>query len=63
MNIDKRLEKSIKRIRASTLDVRELPDTVGFGDPKITADQLDRESDELDKIHEILVTGRGTGNE
>ena len=55
---DKRFDKSIDRLRRISLDVRQLPDQVGYGDPNISADQLDRE---IDNLIEIYVTGRGTG--
>jgi hypothetical protein len=63
MNIDKQLENSIKKLRATALDIRQLPDKVGFGDPNISADQVDREADNLEKTREQYVTGRGTGED
>jgi hypothetical protein len=61
MNVEKQLENSIKKLRATALDIRQLPDKVGHGDPNISADQVDREADNIEKVRKILVTGRGTG--
>jgi hypothetical protein len=62
MNVDKRLEQSIKKLREAALDIREIPDQVGKGgDPNHSADQVDGVADALENIREMLVTGRGTG--
>ena len=57
------LDRSISKIRAAALDVRELPDKVGYADPAVSANQLDREADNLERARDIItdVTGRGTG--
>jgi hypothetical protein len=63
MNIEKQLEQSIKKLRSAALDIRNLPDKVGYSDPAFHADQIDREVDNLEKVRETLIAGRGTGRD